>query len=199
MNTRQKQKALTRSKLVKSGLKIAGKKGFSAVSIREVTAEAGISPAAFYRHFNGMEELGLAMIDEIGLSLRKLIRNARLKLEPGPKAIDDSVDAFLGYVNNNANLFKLLLGEKQGASSTFRKAIYAEIDRFVSEMAEDLKLTYEKLNRPLRDPGIAAEAIVALVFTLGAEALELPAHKQSGLQLRLVEHVKTILRGSIQK
>ena len=169
MNTRQKQKALTRSKLVKSGLKIAGKKGFSAVSIREVTAEAGISPAAFYRHFNGMEELGLAMIDEIGLSLRKLIRNARLKLEPGPKAIDDSVDAFLGYVNSNANLFKLLLGEKQGASSTFRKAIYAEIDRFVSEMAEDLKLTYEKLNKPLRDPGIAAEAIVALVFTLGAE------------------------------
>ena len=56
MNSRQKQKALTRSKLVKAGLKLAATKGFSGVSLREVTHEAGITPAAFYRHFNGMEE-----------------------------------------------------------------------------------------------------------------------------------------------
>ena len=50
---------------------------------------------------------------------------------------------------------------------------------------------------PLRNPALTAEAIVVVVFTLGAEALDIPPHKQGGLALRLTEHVQMILRGSL--
>lgn len=199
MTQRSEQKSRTRDKLIAAGLKLSGKKGFSALSLREVATEAGITPAGFYKHFRDMEELGLAMLDEVGLSLRRLLRESRKKVEPGPDAVRVSVDTFLKFITENGNLFRLLLGERQGASPTFRKAIHAEMDRFVSEMSIDLQRTQEALKLPLRDPAMAAEAIVALVFTLGAEALDLPTHKQVGLAERLTIHVQTVLRGSVER
>ncbi len=197
MSQRSEQKSKTRAELISAGLRLSGKKGFSALSLREVATQAGITPAAFYKHFRDMEELGLAMLDEVGLSLRKLLRDARKKVEPGPDAVKVSVDTFLRFVTENGNLFRLLLGERQGASSTFRKAIHAEMDRFVSEISMDIQRTQEALRQPLSNPALTAEAIVAIVFTLGAEALDIPAHKQVGLTERLTEHVQMILRGSI--
>lgn len=199
MSQRSEQKSKTRDQLIASGLKLSGKKGFSALSLREVATDAGITPAGFYKHFHDMEELGLAMLDEVGLSLRRLLREARKKVAPGPDAVRLSVEAFLKFITENGNLFRLLLGERQGASPTFRKAIHTEFDRFVSEMSVDLQRIHEGLKLPLRDPAMTAEAIVAIVFTLGAEALDLPKHKQTGLVERLTTHVQTILRGSIEQ
>ena len=197
MNQRTEQKSKTRAELISSALTLSSQKGFAALSLREVSSHAGITPAGFYKHFRDMEELGLVMLDEVGMSLRRLLRDARKKLEPGPSAVQVSVGTFLKFVNENGNLFKLLLGERQGASSTFRKAIHSEMDRFVSEMAVDLERSHQEIKAPLRNPALTAEAIVAVVFTLGAEALDIPAHKQSGLAARLTDHVQTILRGSV--
>jgi AcrR family transcriptional regulator len=199
MTQRSEQKSKTRDQLIASGLKLSGKKGFSALSLREVATDAGITPAGFYKHFRDMEELGLAMLDEVGLSLRRLLRESRKRVDPGPNAVRSSVETFLKFVTENGNLFRLLLGERQGASPTFRKAIHTEFDRFVSEMSVDLQRTHEALKMPLRNPAMTAEAIVAIVFTLGAEALDLPTHKQIGLVERLTAHVQTILRGSIEQ
>ncbi len=196
MTSRADKKSNTRSKLIAAGLKLSGQKGYSALSLREVATEAGISPAAFYKHFNNMEELGLALLDEVGLSLRKLLRTARKNVEPGPKAARASVETFMKFVNENGNLFKLLLGERQGATPAFRRAIHAEMDRFVHEIGNDLERSYAVVRQPLRDPLLTAEAIVAVVFTLGAEALDLPQHKQTGLTKRLTQHIQMILRGS---
>lgn len=197
MNIRATQKSKTRAELIASGLKLSAKKGFSALSLREVAGDAGITPAGFYKHFHDMEELGLVLLDEVGLSLRRLLRDAKKKVEPGPNGVRVSIETFLKFVNENGNLFRLLLGERQGGSSVFRKAIHAEMDRFVKEIAMDLRGTHAALKVTLRNPEMTAEAIVAIVFTLGAEALDLPSHKQAGLADRLTEHVKTILLGSI--
>jgi len=197
--TKKEQKTQTRHQLLQAGLRLSAEKGFSGLSIREVTSSAGITPAAFYKHFHDMEELGLAMLDEVGLSLRRMLRDARKRVEPGPDAIIVSVEAFLSFVHDNSNLFRLLLGERQGATSAFRKAIHNEMDRFVAELADDLERLQNNIERPLMNPALAAESIVAVSFTLGAEALDLPKHKQSGLIERIVYHIQTILRGSVKK
>ena len=41
---------------------------FASISLREVAKTAGVVPTSFYRHFGDMEELGLAMVDELGLT-----------------------------------------------------------------------------------------------------------------------------------
>lgn len=198
MDKRTEQKQKTRRNLIEVALRLSAQKGFAALSLREVTGAANLTPAAFYRHFRDMEELGFSLIDEVGMSLRRLLRNARKTTEssPGTDLTKVSVDAFLTYVAENSNLFRLLLGERQGASTSFRKAIHYEIDLFVSELTEDLERFAKLQGEGIRHASYAAEAIVAVVFTVGAEALDLPKHKQEGLAIRLVEEVKMILRGA---
>lgn len=198
MSSRVDQKAETRRQLVKVALRLSSEKGFAALSLREVATGAGITAAGFYRHFRDMEELGLTLLDEVGLSLRRFLRDARKRVAPGPTAVKVSVDAFLIFVNENPNLFRLLMGERQGSTSTFRKAIHSEMDRFISELSLDLDRLHSLTDQPLRNSSFSAEAIVSIVFTVGAEALDLPKHKQSGLADRLVEEIKMVLRGSLR-
>lgn len=198
MSLKSEQKSRTRRQLIESALELSSQRGFAALSLREVATKAGITPAAFYRHFHDMEELGLAMLDEVGLSLRQMLREARRRVEPGPDAIHISVETFLKFINENQNLFRLLLGERQGASSAFRTAIHNEMDRFIIELAQDLERLQTSIQRPLENYALCAEGIVALTFTLGAEAIDLPRHKQVGLADRMSRHIRTLLRGSRQ-
>lgn len=193
---RSEQKERTRQALLQSALQLAAAKGFAALSLREVAKEAGITPAAFYRHFKDMDELGLALIDEVGLGLRRLLRESRKSFDQQGTAVRASIETFVRYVTDHANLFRLLQGERQGSSGAFRRALHAEIHRFVDELAEDIERGSTELGRPLRDAGLAAEAITAVVFTVGAEALDLPRYRRDELIDRLIAHTKQILRGA---
>ena len=59
-----------------AALRLLEERSFSQLSLREVTREAGIVPAAFYRHFESMEALGLVLIDESFRVLRDMLRGA---------------------------------------------------------------------------------------------------------------------------
>jgi AcrR family transcriptional regulator len=198
MADRDEQKLTTRRQLVDAALKLSAEKGFSALSLREVTKAAGITPAAFYRHFHDMDELGLVLIDEVGLGLRQLLREARRSVDADKSLVRSSVEAFLAYITENANLFRVLQGERQGASPHFRRALFTELGRFIEEVAEDLEKGALKFNQPLRDSALAAEAIVAVAFTVGGEVLDLPKHKRPEVGERIIKEIKMILRGSLQ-
>ena len=81
--SREERKEATRRAIVAASLRLLEDRSFSALSLREVTREAGIVPAAFYRHFESMEALGLVLIDESFRALRDMLRGARAgKLDP---------------------------------------------------------------------------------------------------------------------
>src|SRR5699024_5769620 len=81
--SREERKEATRRAIVAAALKLLGDRSFGGLSLREVTREAGIVPGAFYRHFESMEALGLALIDESFRTLRDMLRGARAgKLDP---------------------------------------------------------------------------------------------------------------------
>jgi AcrR family transcriptional regulator len=183
--------------LIDAALALSAERGFSAVSLREVAKACGIAPTGFYRHFRDLDELGLALVDEVALALRQLIREARRRYGQGFR-VRSSVEAFVEYVHQKPNLFRLLLGERLGGSSAFRKALHVEIDRFVSELTDDLEAQAKAEQREVA-PGmaaLAAEAVVAVVFTVGAEALELQKHRLPALADRIVREVYLVLRGA---
>ncbi|MDT4998223.1 MAG: hypothetical protein QOK12_328, partial [Mycobacterium sp.] len=68
--SREERKEATRRAIIAAALRLLEERSFTALSLREVTREAGIVPAAFYRHFETMEALGLILIDESFRALR---------------------------------------------------------------------------------------------------------------------------------
>jgi TetR/AcrR family transcriptional regulator, fatty acid biosynthesis regulator len=197
MTLRAEKKAKTRRALIEAALRLSAKHGVSGISLRQVALEAGLTPAAFYRHFRDMEDLGLALVDEVGISLRQMIRQARQRAtERGRGVIRSSVEAFMEFVQDYPNLFRVLLGERSGSSPAFRKALHAEMDLFIGELRDDLEMGARVAKRPLVDTRSTAEAIVAVVFTVGAEALELPAAERKPLAERIAQEVLIIIRGA---
>ena len=76
-STRLQNKELTRQGLIRAALKLLSQHSFDSLSLREVTRQAGITPTAFYRHFDDMEELGLVLVEESFRSLGEMLKDAR--------------------------------------------------------------------------------------------------------------------------
>ncbi|MFT6085124.1 MAG: AcrR family transcriptional regulator [Glaciecola sp.] len=188
---RQEQKLQTRQRIVDAAFSLLDEdKSLSAMSLREVAREAGIAPTSFYRHFTDINELGLTLVDEAGLALRQLMRQARRRIEAGGGVIDISVDTFMEFITDNKNVFRLLLREHTGTSGAFRAAVAREIQHFIEELSDYVVL---QLKLPRNIATMQAEAMVKLVFSAGAEALDsdkpsvAETAKRVKLQLRFVQ------------
>lgn len=193
---RLEQKEQTRRRLIDTALQLSAEKGFSALSLREIAKASGIAATGFYRHFRGLDELGLVLVDEVALTLRQLIREARSRAKEHGGRTRASIHAFMDYAHRKPHLFRLLLGERLGGSTAFREALRAEIDRFVAELSDDLEAQARDAGHPIDDIPLAAEAIVAIVFSVGAEVLDLPRHKHAGLSDRIIKEVYLVLSGA---
>ncbi len=188
---RQEQKLQTRQRIVDAAFSLLDEdKSLSAMSLREVARAAGIAPTSFYRHFTDINDLGLTLVDEAGLALRQLMRQARQRIEAGGGVIDISVNTFLEFITDNKNVFRLLLREQTGTSGAFRAAVAREIQHFIEELSDYIVL---QLKLPRAIATMQAEAMVKLVFSAGVEVLDsdisavAEAAKRVKLQLRFVQ------------
>ncbi|MBW2698217.1 MAG: HTH-type transcriptional repressor FabR [Deltaproteobacteria bacterium] len=198
MSTRAEQKQATRRAIIAAALKLSADRGFSSLSLRRVAKQAGIAPTSFYRHFTDMDELGLALVDEVGMSLRQLVREARRRVVESGKGsvIRASIQTFLESVERNENLFRLLLGEGSGSTPHFRLAIAKEIQRFADDLAEDLIREAKETERPIAHVHHAAEAMVIVAFNLGASSIGLPREERLAVSERIIVEVRMIMRGA---
>ncbi|QIZ78424.1 HTH-type transcriptional repressor FabR [Ferrimonas lipolytica] len=193
MGIRAQQKEKTRRALVDAAFnQLSAERSFSSLSLREVAREAGIAPTSFYRHFKDMEELGLTMVDEGGLTLRQLMRKGRQRAEQGGSIIFASMQIFMEFIDEHPNVFRLLLRERSGTSAAFRSAVNREIRHFTDELTDYL------ISRSNTDPRLAyaqAEAMVVLVFASGSEVLDM-SKKERKLQTdRLILQVAMLSIG----
>lgn len=191
---RAKQKEKTRRALIDAALnQLSPQVPFSSLSLREVAREANIAPTSFYRHFQNMDELGLTLVDEAGLTLRQLLRQARQRLAKGGSVIRISVEIFMDFISQNSSVFRLLLQERSGTSKEFRMAIAREIEHFKAELAD-----YLRTDRHLPEwvAEIQADAMVRVVFSAGADALDLSTAERQIMAEQTIVQLRMIARGS---
>lgn len=194
MGVRAEQKEKTRRALIDAAFsQLSADKSFSGLSLREVSREAGIAPTSFYRHFSDMNELGLTMVDEAGLTLRQLMRQARERIASGGSVIHVSVDIFMEFIDNNSDVFRLLLRERSGTSAAFRSAVRREIQHFIAEMTDYL---CRESGSSVESARIEADAMVTVVFNAGAEALDLDKEKRLELAERVKKQLRLITKGA---
>lgn len=169
--SREERKEATRRAIVAAALRLLEDRSFSALSLREVTREAGIVPAAFYRHFESMDALGLVLIDESFRALREMLRNARAgKLDPN-RVIESTVDILVAGVNERREHWRFIGRERNSGVSVLRYAIRTEIRLITSELAIDLT-RFPGLNTwSAEDLNILASLFVNSMISI-AEAIE---------------------------
>jgi len=193
--TRAEQKEQTRRTIIDAAFRLlSADQSYANLSLREVTREAGIAPTSFYRHFKDMDELGLTLVDEAGLTLRQLMRQARARIEAGGGSIvRTSVTTFMEFMETNGNEFRLLLRERSGTSKAFRLAVQRELQHFVEELSDYIEA---KTSANHLAAYYEADALVTLVFNAGAEALDLGKSKRLQLAEKVVQQLRYVAKGS---
>jgi AcrR family transcriptional regulator len=156
---------------VAAALRLLEDRSFSQLSLREVTREAGIVPAAFYRHFDSMEALGLVLIDESFRVLRDMLRGARAgRLDP-KRVIESSVDILIDGVNERREYWRFIGRERSSGVTVLRYAIRTEIRLITSELAIDLARFPGLTTWTSEDLNILASLFVNSMISI-AEAIE---------------------------
>ena len=169
--TREERKEVTRRAIIAAALELLDERSFSALSLREVTRGAGIVPAAFYRHFDSMDALGLVLIDESFRSLRDMLRGARAGELDLNRVIDSSVEILTASVTERREHWRFITRERSSGVAVLRYAIRTEIRLITSELATDLA-RFPRLNAwTTEDLNLLASLIVNSMIII-AEALE---------------------------
>lgn len=172
--SREERKAETRRKLIQAALSLLETDSFAAISLREVTREAGVTPAAFYRHFDDMEELGLALIEESFETLRAMLRKARAELANFDQVIRDSVGILVRHVHEHRLQYQFIARERYGGVAVLRHAIKTEIRLFSSDLALDLS-RFPVLNEwSSEDLGTYAGLMVTNMISIVEAVLDAP-------------------------
>lgn len=192
--SRAQQKEKTRRTIIDAAFNLLSlEQSYSSLSLREVTREAGIAANSFYRHFEDMEELGLTLVDEGGITLRQLMRKARQRISVQGSVIRTSVETFMEFINKSPHVFYLLLRERSGTSRAFRMAVSRELQYFIVELADYIQHSQGYASA---DAKIQAEAIVILVFNAGADALDCKTAERKMITEKVITQLRYVARGA---
>lgn len=136
---------------------MAHSRSLSSLGLRELAREAGVNPNTFYRHFQSVDELGLAIIGHIAKQLRQPLRELRHQaaqsarnLPVGPLILgadvnrgrlvcEQTVQLFFHFVAQNPHAFIVGMRELHGASPVLRQALREIMQAFADDMAEDMQ------------------------------------------------------------
>ncbi|MGH8028436.1 MAG: HTH-type transcriptional repressor FabR [Arenimonas sp.] len=200
VGSRGERKERTRLRLIEAALALIGQgRGFSSLSLREVSREAGVVPAAFYRHFRDLDELGLALVEMGGVTLRHLLREARRGGIPPTDMLRGSVLVYKKFVEDRPLVFRFLAGARGGGSPVIRQAIRTEESHFASEMAQDLRALGTLGELSTSTLQMLCGLVVTTMLNAASDILDLPKDRprqESELVHNFVRQLRLVFLGA---
>ena len=137
--SRAERKERTRQAILDATLELCADVPLAALSLRQVAKQVGIVPTAFYRHFDSIEQLGLALVDDSFGSLRAMLNDLRTNTDPQfGSLIDSSLATMADHVRRQHDHFAFITRERFAGPPAVRDAINANLTRFVDELATDI-------------------------------------------------------------
>jgi AcrR family transcriptional regulator len=189
--SRAERKERTRRAILDAALDLCEEQPLASLSLRQVAKQVGIVPTAFYRHFESIEALGLALVEESMVSLRAMLRDVRRRGPEYRDIIDASVTVLVDHVRAEHRQFSFVARERFAGPPAVRAEIAREIALFERELAVDLSHLPGTDSWSDADLGVVANLIVN---TMVANIEGLLASGERPDQQRVVDTLRTQLR-----
>ncbi|MCW2712106.1 MAG: TetR family transcriptional regulator [Marmoricola sp.] len=190
VESRGERKERTRRAILDATLTLCHESSLVALSLRQVTKEVGIVPTAFYRHFDSIEDLGLALVEESFASLREMLRDVRRSGPTYENIIDSSVQVLGEHVHSQHDHFAFIARERVAGPPAVRSAIRHQIELVERELAADLARLTDPTYWTTEDLRVLSNMIVtSMVGTAEAILSSRPEAEEA-----IVEQARTQLR-----
>jgi TetR/AcrR family transcriptional repressor of nem operon len=139
MTVRHEKLALSRNKLLDASLFVIRAKGYSATTVDDICATAGLSKGSFFHHFKSKEDLALAAAEHFSTFTEGVFAAAPYRI------LADPLGRLLGYVGFRKSIlmgelpeFTCLLGTMVQEVYDTHPAIRAACDKHISEHAAEV-------------------------------------------------------------
>jgi TetR/AcrR family transcriptional regulator, transcriptional repressor for nem operon len=148
-NDMPKTKQDAKAKLLDAALSVIRTKGFSATTVDDLCAAAGVTKGAFFHHFKSKDELGVAAADYWSNTTGALFADAPYHDHADP------LDRVIGYLEFRKSLLQggvsefCLVGTMVQETYETAPAIRKECDRSISDHAATLEADIEEAMRAL--------------------------------------------------
>ncbi|MGD6743168.1 TetR family transcriptional regulator [Streptomyces sp. BH106] len=189
---RQARKQKTRQALLDAALELLEDQSLSSLGLREVTRAVGVTPTAFYRHFDSTAELGVALVEEALGSLHAVIRDALTATWDSDERITRTIELIARHVHAYPAHVRFIARERHGGVQRVREAIGAQLTQFADEVCEALRHDPEAAGWSQEDLMMLANLYVDHMLVTASLLLSTDAEdfgrvaRQAERQLRLV-------------
>jgi len=158
---RSRDSAGTRIKLLEAARDVIRSKGYTAATVDDICAAAGVTKGSFFHHFSSKEQLGVAAIEQFDAMATALFAAAPYRSLPDP------LERLLGYVDFRASLlhgeiahYTCLMGtsvqEVYATHPEIRAACEQGMSAHVGELVRDIE---EALRKYVPDAEWSADSL----------------------------------------
>jgi TetR/AcrR family transcriptional regulator, fatty acid biosynthesis regulator len=128
MPIRDERRQQTHQALINAVLSLSQQgRTFSSMSLREITGEVHLAPATFYRHFQNMDQLGLELIDHLGIYLKSGFSQMYKMAIQHPHEHEKRLNFLLNMVDQRPDYWSFFIHERSSGSAVIRKALQREV------------------------------------------------------------------------
>lgn len=189
--SRAERKERTRRAILDAALTLAADSTLAAISLRRVARHVGVVPTAFYRHFDSLELLGVALVDESFRSLRLMLLDVRRHAPEYRDVIDGSLPIVAQHVREHRSHYAFIARERVAGPPRVRAAIAHEVDEITRELATDIARTGAAEHYSATDIDLLADLVVSFVVTIAERLVHDPNSEdrtlaQARTQLRML-------------
>lgn len=197
--TRAEQKERTRRAILDAALELSAESGLGGLSLRGVAKRVGIVPTAFYRHFDSLDALGLALVEEALVALRTMLRAVRqADAVAGPVPIaDTSVRVLVEHVHAHRSHFGFIARERAAGPAPVREAIRREIELCEHELATDLARLTDARSWSSADLRAMSGLIVTLMVAAAEELLAARPDQEAAVAATARTRLRMVLIGAL--
>ncbi|MGH8455387.1 MAG: TetR/AcrR family transcriptional regulator [Stenotrophobium sp.] len=111
----------TRRRLLAAAEEEFGHKGFHAASVSSITLRAGVGQGTFYLYFRSKEEIFTTLVQDIGSTLRRQMRDAAAACRNSAEAGRGRLESFLGFAQTHPGLFRIVQESQFVDEAAFRE------------------------------------------------------------------------------
>jgi TetR/AcrR family transcriptional regulator, transcriptional repressor for nem operon len=126
--------AQTRTSLLTAASDVIRAKGYSATTVDDICAAAGVTKGGFFHHFDSKEELGIAAVEQFNAMATELFAAAPYQAKADPRErILGYVDLRIAMLENDIAQYTCLIGTTVQEVYATHPALRATCDRMLSE------------------------------------------------------------------
>jgi AcrR family transcriptional regulator len=152
----------TSEKILQIASRLFVKKGYTATSMREIAAEAGIGKATIYYHYPDKESIAAALIKQTFTQMTGALHLMEAEHEPRQR-IKVAVTGSVEYLLESADIISIVRREVNGSRDVMQDEFKGFFQEYMNLLADAIRRGIDQgIFRPV-DPNAMAQVLLTMI------------------------------------